>query len=314
MRSHPPTLIKIAERTLAEECALVRGERILVAVSGGGDSMALLDVLARLTERFGVALVAHGVDHGLRAEAAAELDLAASVSARLNIEFARTRVDVGRGGNLQARARAARREALLRAAALSGATRIATAHHADDRAETVLIRLLHGAGVSALGVLPPVDGPLLRPLIRASKVDILRHLERHAIPWAADPSNEDLRFLRVRVRREALPLLTELSPAIVSHLNALADEARDPTMPELTIPELRDESGSPVRLRRAHVQALRRALGLGIRARIRLSGDRELVVDPRQPPGRAVRVDAGRREAAPRPSRQKGDAKSEKRG
>src|SRR3954469_19845594 len=107
-RSHPPTLIKLAERTLREECAVPRGARILCAVSGGPDSMALLDVLAGLAPKLGYELVAHGVDHGLRPEAVTELDLAARHAAARGVPFERSRVSVGVGGNLQARARTAR--------------------------------------------------------------------------------------------------------------------------------------------------------------------------------------------------------------
>ena len=154
VRSHPPTLLTLATRTLSEECGLERGERILVAVSGGPDSMALLDVLARLGPKLGFDIVAHGVDHGLRPEAAAELDLAERNAAQLGVPFARTKVALKSGGNLQARARAVRYAALEEAASAHSATLIATAHHADDRAETVLLRLLRGSGPRGLAVLP----------------------------------------------------------------------------------------------------------------------------------------------------------------
>jgi tRNA(Ile)-lysidine synthase len=313
-RSHPPTLLTVAERTLREECRLERGERILVAVSGGGDSSALLHVLTRLGPRFGITVVAHGVDHGLRPEAAAELDLVEALANRLGVIFERTRVDVGAGGNLQARARDERRRALDAAKAKVGGTRIATAHHADDRAETVLIRLLHGARPSGLGVLPAVDGPLLRPLIRARRSDVSAHLARHEIPFATDPSNQDRRYLRVRVRLEVLPLLEQLSPGIVSHLNALADELRAANSGSHPLPASLDESGLGVPLRRAHRKALERALDLGLGARIRVSNERELVVGPR---GEGIRLESGgpfRRDGERGPLGQKGGAKTGKSG
>ncbi|HEY4159853.1 MAG TPA: ATP-binding protein, partial [Polyangiaceae bacterium] len=135
-RSHPPTLITLATRALTDGCALPKGSRVLVAVSGGGDSTALLHVLAKLAPRFALLLSAHGVDHGLRPEAETELDLAEAHAVRLGIAFSRESVGVEPGGNLQARARAARHASLRRAAEACGATAIATAHHADDRAET----------------------------------------------------------------------------------------------------------------------------------------------------------------------------------
>jgi tRNA(Ile)-lysidine synthase len=216
-RSHPPSLLTLAARTLREHAP---EERILVAVSGGPDSMALLHVLAKL----GRAAHAHGVDHGLRPEAAAELDRAADLAGRLGVPFTRTRLTVAAGGNLQARAREARYEALRAAAQAFGAALIATAHHADDRAETVLLRLLRGAGPAGLAVLPPRAGDRVRPLIHATRADVLAHIERHEVPYSTDPSNVDRRYLRARVRTELMPVLRELSPQIVAHLCALADQ------------------------------------------------------------------------------------------
>lgn len=275
-RSHPPTLLTLASRTLREECRLERGARVLAAVSGGPDSLAMLDVLARLAPKLGFELVAHGVDHGLRVEAAAELDLAESHAALLGVAFARTALAVEPGGNLQARARAARYEALEQARKAAGATLLATAHHADDRAETVLLRLLRGAGPKGLAVLPPRAGDRIRPLLRARRIDVLAHLERHRIAFAEDPSNHDRRYLRARVRDELLPLLVELSPGVVGHLNALADELalgeRDDTLARLP---------AMFGLGRAQRTLLRRALERRQRdARILLKGGYEVRLDP----------------------------------
>jgi tRNA(Ile)-lysidine synthase len=230
-RSHPPTLFKIVERTIRDEGRLVRGDVVLVAVSGGPDSMALLHVLARLAPRLGVRIEAHGIDHGLRPAAADELAQAHSFAKALGVPFATTRVEVRPGANLMARAREARylalRAALARAPTNQGrepANRaIATGHHADDRAETVLLRLLRGAGPDGLAVLPPRAADLIRPLVRARRTDVAAHVARHSVPYAEDPTNRDPRFLRTRVRFEILPALAGLSPRIVEHLCDLAD-------------------------------------------------------------------------------------------
>src|SRR5947209_808673 len=157
-RTHPPTLITLVRAALRDEDLAPRGARVLVAVSGGPDSMALLHVLSLLRAKAGFGLFAHGVDHGLRERSAAELDLAEGFASSLEVPFSRTRVSVAPGGNLQARARDARWGALRTAASHVGADRIATGHHADDRAETLLIRILRGTGVSGLAVLPPRSG------------------------------------------------------------------------------------------------------------------------------------------------------------
>ncbi len=264
---------------------------MLAAVSGGPDSMALLDVLARLAPKLGFELAAHGVDHGLRPEAERELDLAEKFCRRLGVAFGRTRVRVEPGGNLQARARAARYRALEDAQRVERASLLATAHHADDRAETVLLRLLRGSGPRGLGVLPARAGERIRPLIRARRADVLLHLERHAIPFATDPSNQDRRYQRARVREELVPLMLELSPGIVGHLNALADALLSPDSP----PELR-LSESRVVLGRAQRLLLRRASALGQRrAAVRLADGWEARIDPKSGEAKLIRSSERRR-------------------
>ncbi len=271
-RSHPPSLVTLASRALREECRLPPGARLLVAVSGGPDSMALLDVLARLAPKLGFELAAHGVDHGLRPEARAELELAERHAQALGVGFERTAVVVAPGGNLQARARHARYAALEAAAARTGSAFIATAHHADDRAETVLLRLLRGSGPRGLAVMPPRLENRLRPFIRARKNDIRLHLARHGVESSEDPSNRDRRYQRVRVREELLPLLADLSPGIVEHLNSLADALSG---------EERAGSGGLADLGRAQRRGLARAVAFAQRsAEIWLPGGAVLGLDP----------------------------------
>jgi len=279
-RSHPPTLITIVTRALREECAVVRGTHVLLALSGGGDSIALLHVLARLAEKQGFLLSAHGVDHGLRANARVELDRAEAQSAALGVPFSRTELALASGGNLQARARDARRAALLEAAERIGAELIATAHHADDRAETVLLRLLRGSGPPGLAVLPPRAGLWIRPQCRARKADIVAHLSRHALDFSDDPSNREPRFLRTQVRFQLLPLLERLSPQIVSHLCALADALGPEAQGDADLGALTDEHGVALLLNRAQRQLVGRARAFGQRtARVSLPHGRELKLD-----------------------------------
>ncbi|RYZ06923.1 MAG: tRNA lysidine(34) synthetase TilS [Myxococcales bacterium] len=287
-RSHPPSLTTVVRRTLEEECGELAGRSVLAAVSGGGDSQAMLSVLARLAPSFRFELRAHGVDHGLRSEASRELDLAQALAERLQVPFARTTVALEGGGNLQARAREARYAALREAAAPHDAL-IATAHHATDRAETVLLRLLRGAGPRGLAVLAPRAHDVIRPLVRASKRDVLLHLERHHLEFAEDPSNADAAFLRVRVRREALPLLQELSPRIVQHLNTLADALAGADLPDLGDYEV--QTGG-TELNGAQIREVLRASRLGRSVTIRVAGGRDLVV---RGAGRARELDSAGR-------------------
>ena len=278
-RSHPPSLLRHVERIARDEELFSRGDVVLCACSGGPDSTALLHALALLRKRIGHEVVAHGVDHGLRVEAAAELDLARGVAEAVGVPFAITQLHVAPGGNLQARARAARLEALGIAAIHVGASAIATGHTADDRAETVLLRLLRGSGPRGLAVLPPTaplpvtlpadvdEGSrpaLIRPLLRARRSDVLAHLVRHRLQFAHDPSNADPRFTRVRVRRELVPLLEDLSPRVVDHLCSLADMML-----------LEDDPLASLGLGRAQRQAIERAQRLGRKGvELRLRGGR----------------------------------------
>ncbi|HKQ67872.1 MAG TPA: tRNA lysidine(34) synthetase TilS [Polyangiaceae bacterium] len=284
--SHPPTLLKIAERTVVDDGVLAAGDLVMVAVSGGPDSMALLHVMAKLAPRLGIGLVAHGVDHGLREAAPDELALAARFAADLGVPFSASRVDVSAGPNVMARAREKRygalREALRTAAPAlrtrsQGARFIATGHHADDRAETVLQRILRGTGPRGLAVLSPRSNDLIRPFVRARRSDIRAHAERHRVPFVEDPTNGDSRFLRTRVRHEVLPLLVELSPRIVEHLCDLADAADELSTADAALVPAVVEGHA---LGRAQRSALARALRLGnSRARVPLPGGKIAAVD-----------------------------------
>ncbi len=248
----PPSLRTLATRAVHEAGAA--GATLIVAVSGGSDSTALLHVLARLAPRLGISLFAHGVDHGLRAAASAELAAAAALSESLGVPWSSTTLQVAAGSNLQARARRARAEALEQVRVTHAARFVATAHHAGDRAETVLLRLLRGAPAAGLGVLPVAEGTRLRPLVHAPKQLILDYLQRQRLAFASDPSNVDPRFLRVRIRQELMPLLRSLAPGIEETLCRLADA-------QLAPPTNAGESADLALLHslpRASLEALRR--------------------------------------------------------
>ena len=265
--SHAPSLRTRVRRLLATELEL-SGASILCACSGGPDSTAMLHVLAGLRGPLGLTLTACAVDHGLRPEAVSEIAHAASVAAAMGVPFEVARVTVARGANLMARARESRYAALRSAGARLGASFIATGHTADDRAETVILRLLRGAGPRGLAVLPPRAGDLLRPIIRARRADVLRHLDRARIDFATDPSNADVRFVRARVRRDVMPLLEGLSPAVVETLCALAD----------ALTELVPGDDPLAALGRRQREMIEGALRAGKAARVRTSDREEVLV------------------------------------
>ncbi|MEP3420616.1 MAG: tRNA lysidine(34) synthetase TilS [Erythrobacter sp.] len=173
-----------------------------LAVSGGPDSLALL-LLARAVMPGNIAVLS--IDHGLRPEANNEVALVEGICLQLGVPFTGVRVDVG-PGNVQAKARDARYAALARWAQEDGVGAIATAHHADDQAETLLMRLARGSGMAGLaGVrswssLPNSDIPLIRPLLWARKGELEALVGDAGILAVNDPSNANRAFDRVRVR------------------------------------------------------------------------------------------------------------------
>jgi tRNA(Ile)-lysidine synthase len=208
----PPELV--ARFTDALERLWPEGGRLGLAISGGPDSLAMLLLAgAAIPGHFEVA----SVDHGLRAEAADECAMVAGVCAARGIECSVLRVSV-ETGNVQAKARDARYAALAEWAEQRGLGAVATAHHADDQVETLLMRLNRGSGIAGLagvrerGLVPESELPLIRPLLRFWRAELAGVVARAGLMPAADPSNADDRFDRVRVRK-ALGSSDWLDPA-----------------------------------------------------------------------------------------------------
>jgi tRNA(Ile)-lysidine synthase len=206
---------------------LAGGETVLIAVSGGADSVALLHLLHELAPAWRLTLHVLHVDHGLRPDSAADGRFVRELGERLGVPVAVERVHVG-PGSVEAAARAARYAALEAAAARVGAARIALGHTLDDQAETVLMRVLDGAGVRGLAAIPPVRGRIIRPLLDIRRAALRDMLAGEGIAWVEDPSNRDPKFLRNRIRHELLPLLAAAySPDVVESLARVAGVARE---------------------------------------------------------------------------------------
>lgn len=197
---------------------LQRGNMVLLALSGGRDSMALLSALMELRKIFGFSLSAAHFNHKLRGEES-ERD-AAFVK-----EYCETHhipIYMGEGEvraeavrtqcGLEETARNLRYAFLEDAAAQCGAQQIATAHHADDNLETLLLHLVRGAGLRGLTGIPPVRGKIIRPLLTTTRASIDGYVKENEIPFVEDSSNEDQSLARNRLRQSVLPVLTELNP------------------------------------------------------------------------------------------------------
>src|SRR5262245_34206136 len=218
--------------TIAVHDLLRRGDRVVVAVSGGPDSMALLHALWELRDRLGVTIEVAAVDHGLRADARREIDLVRERATALGLPFSAVDVDVAgarrgrRGVSLQDAAREVRLRALAALAGARGANRVALGHQADDQAETVLYRIVRGTGIAGLAGIPYRRDIFIRPLLDVTRAQILRYLRRRSIPFVEDPSNADPRFARARIRNQIIPALAQENPRIAEALRALASAAR----------------------------------------------------------------------------------------
>jgi tRNA(Ile)-lysidine synthase len=207
---------------------LTGGETVLVAVSGGADSVALLHVLLTLSAELSLRLHVLHVDHGLRPDSPHDAEFVRQLAARLGVPAEVACVTVSPGGSIEATARAARYEALDAHARRLGAARIAVGHTADDQAETVLMRMLGGAGVRGLAGIPAVRGRIIRPLLETRREGLVATLEAAGLPWVEDPSNRDPKFLRNRIRHELLPLLSaSYNPDVITALDRIARLCRD---------------------------------------------------------------------------------------
>ena len=207
--------------TIRRHAMLAGGETVLVGVSGGADSVALLHALLALRPRLGLTLHVLHVNHGLRPEADSEAAFVEDRGLRWGVPIIVERVHVvaEAGESLEAWARRQRYAAFSKWARAVGASRVALGHTADDQAETVLMRLLEGAGPRGLTGIPPVRGRYIRPLIEVRRREIEAELERAGLTWVEDPSNRDPKFLRNRIRHDLLPFLAAAyNPQIVEAL------------------------------------------------------------------------------------------------
>lgn len=222
---------------------------VVVAVSGGVDSVSLLDLVGRLAARCGVEPVVAHLDHGLRAGSVADAELVEELARgrglRVRIERAEWH-EVAAKGSPQERARWLRLEFLERVAREVGSERIAVGHNADDRAEWVLLRVLNGVAADGWGM-PVTRGPYVRPLATVSRAEILAYARMRELTWRDDPSNDDLRYARNQVRHVVLPALErDVNPRLRAALVALGEESlRDRRFLEAAAKRLASEGLDP---------------------------------------------------------------------
>ena len=232
IRKRPETGLDVVVDDVLTAAGVGGGDVLCVALSGGIDSVVLLDVLHGLRSHRRLRLVAAHVHHGLSPNADSWRDFCAGLCARLDVPLRCLMVQVDRAHpqGIEAAAREARYAALRSV----GADWLMLGHHQDDQAETVLFRLLRGTGVrGAAGMRVLGDGPgeggarVMRPLLGVRRDRIRAHAEARALAWVDDESNADTRFSRNRIRCELLPVLENAFPAGVPMLARAADHFRE---------------------------------------------------------------------------------------
>ena len=234
------TVARQALATIRRHGLFVRGDRVVAAVSGGPDSMALLEVLVELRERLGLWVCVAHLNHGLRgAEAEADAAFVATRAAQLGLDARLETADVGAerrlsGGSVEAVARRVRYAFFERVVEEVGATKVAVGHTADDQVETILEGLLRGGGLRALCGMPvsrrlsaSSHAQVVRPLIGVRREEVLAWLGERGVGYRIDASNADPSFERNAVRHELLPVLeARLGEGLRGELLRLAERAR----------------------------------------------------------------------------------------
>ena len=281
----PPALAKARDFCREKDMLPPAGGVMLCAVSGGRDSMALLSFLEQLAAEKGFILHAAHYNHMLRPTADRDEDFVRLWCADRHIPLACGTCDVRawareQGASLEDAARTLRYRFLEETADRVGAQRIATAHHVQDNAETVLLHLLRGTGLRGLGGIAPVRGRVVRPFLETDRRDIDAYVEENNIPYVEDESNADIAFARNRLRIEVMPLLEKLAPGSTARIagaaailreeeNHLAQESAG-----LLPPAEEDKISLPVNtlmsrdlaIRRRLVRSMAQQLGVGLTA------------------------------------------------
>ncbi len=204
----------------------VEHTHLLVAVSGGGDSIALVRLLVSSAPALDLCLTMAHVDHGISATSAAVARDVARLAEQLGLELLTTRLELGAAASETA-ARSSRWSALERMRVARGADLIVTAHHRDDQAETVLMRVLRGTGPAGLAGMQPRSRTILRPLLPFRREELARYLHDQGVTYWSDPANEDLRHDRAWVRHQLLPMLEERWPHVAADLSRVAAAATE---------------------------------------------------------------------------------------
>lgn len=206
-----------------------RGDVVVAAVSGGADSMALLNALFSMREELGITLLACHVNHNLRGEESLRDERFVRKfcnERKIELEVYSVEIKPDKHESIEERARKARYECFDRLCAERNA-KLATAHTASDNAETVLINLLRGTGTKGLGGIPPVRGKIIRPLLRCSRKEIEYYCAAHGIEYITDSTNLSEEYTRNKLRLKIIPQLKSFNPSLVEGISRMTEAVTD---------------------------------------------------------------------------------------
>jgi tRNA(Ile)-lysidine synthase len=223
-------IINNIKKTIQRYRMLSSGDKVIVAVSAGPDSICLLDLLNGFSGELGISLIVAHFDHGLRGdEDEFETELSRDMAQSMGLPFETEKAshlykDIP---SLEDRARTARYSFLENVRIKYKAQKIAMGHNLNDQAETVLMRLLRGTGTSGLAGIPPVrDGRIIRPLIDVTRDEVMDYIKANDLPYAVDSSNDSRKHLRNRIRHELVPVMLQYQPRLLERLGTFSNVMR----------------------------------------------------------------------------------------
>jgi tRNA(Ile)-lysidine synthase len=226
-------MIRKVKEAIEMNHLLRQGDKVVVAVSGGCDSIALLTVLEMLSDEYRLSLIVAHINHGLRENAAYEEEFVRGIAEEMGVLFECKSLDVrslrkGTGKSIEEIGREVRYDFLKDVANRHGAQRIALGHNSDDQTETVLMNFLRGSGPPGLrGMLPERDSFYIRPLLGVTRDEIISFLESRELPFVTDSSNTDPAYLRNRIRHSLIPeLKARYNPALEESIKNMAEIMR----------------------------------------------------------------------------------------
>lgn len=265
-------VLEAVRKTIASHELIAPGDHVLVAVSGGVDSVVLLHALRALGPELGFTMTVAHLNHGWRTEASDEDEtFVGHLASEAQLGFVSERLDeieaaAHRGAGREGAAREVRRRFLLRSAQDVAANCIATGHTSNDRAETILYNLTRGAGTAGLSGIDPINEPFVRPLVDVSRSDVLAYAEAEGLTWREDVTNEDVSFDRNRIRHLVLPELEQINRKVIEAICRAGDRVANAGIAESLLVDrlwpavVAYEETDDIHLRRDAVSDLPRAI------------------------------------------------------